>query len=84
LTVTIERAKKDFGELAHTVSRTSQRVKVRGMNPSVYIISQAQIDGIIATAELSTIPGMVESLKKARHAPREEYVSYEDLNWDAV
>ena len=84
MTTTFTEAPEDLAELVDTVSRTRTHVKLRGRNSFAYLISQQEIDGMIATAELSAIPGMVESLKKARNAPREEYVQYKDLNWDAL
>ncbi|MCL1887498.1 MAG: type II toxin-antitoxin system prevent-host-death family antitoxin [Kiritimatiellaeota bacterium] len=84
MTLTIAKAKQNLDELVETVSNTRTRVKIRGKKNSVFLISQAELDGIIATAELSAIPGMVESILKARKAPPEEFVSLEDFDWDAL
>jgi len=84
MTVTIDKARQNLDELVATVSRTHKRVKLRGKTHSVYLVSQAEIDGIAATAELRAIPGMVESLLKSRATPVEECLPEEKFDWNAL
>ena len=46
--------------------------------------SQEELDGIIATAELRAIPGMVESILKARKTPLAECVREENFDWKTL
>ena len=82
--IPITKAKQNLDELVATVSRKHTRVKLCGKDTCAYLISQEELDGIIATAELSAIPGMLESIRKGHETPYEECVAEEDLDWNAV
>jgi len=43
--------------------------------------TQEELDGLKATAELSAIPGMKESLMKSRATPVEECLPEEEFDW---
>ena len=84
MTVSIDKARQNLDELVATVSRTHKRVKVRGKTHSVYLVSQTEIDGLTATAELSAIPGMKASLLKSRATPVEKCLPEEKFDWNAL
>jgi len=81
-TITLEKARQDFEGLFDRVCRTKKRVKIRDKRRYVYLISQEELDGIIATAELNAIPGMRESILEGGKEPLEDCISLEELGWE--
>jgi len=57
-------------------------MKLRGASGCfVYLVSQEEMDGLKATAELRAIPGMVESILAAGNAPDSEFIAEDDFVW---
>jgi len=87
MTMTLTKSQEDFGELVDTVSRTRQRVMLRGNTSCALLISldeMEEIESLIETAEIYAIPGLAESIIEGGKTPIEDCIREEDIDWDAI
>jgi len=84
-TISTKAAGEDLDALVSKVARSKKTVKLRdGLGCFIYLVSREELDGLKATAELSAIPGMKESLIKSRATPVEECLPEEEFDWNAL
>ena len=48
---------------------------------TVYLVSEEEYNSLIATVELTSVPGLAEQIKAASAAPDDEYTDAEELGW---
>jgi antitoxin YefM len=73
-------ARKDLYRLIDEVQKWSEVIEIRGPRSDAVLISAEEWRSIQETLYLSSIPGMVESIKEGMAAPLEECVT--ELDWD--
>ena len=78
--VTASTAKKDFSGLLDAVIESGEPVSIATDRGAAILVNQEEWSGLLETLYLQSIPGMVESINKARTAPASERL--EDIGWD--
>ena len=79
-TISTRAAGENLDALVGKIVRSKKTVKLRdGLGRFVYLVSQEELDGLKATAELRAIPNMVESILKASNAPDTEFIAEDEF-----
>ncbi|GHU57406.1 hypothetical protein AGMMS49975_22960 [Clostridia bacterium] len=69
-----------FGQLQNT-AKWSEPLTVTTKDGNVVILSERDYRDIMATLEISSVPGLAEQIKSAALSPIEDCVSEEDVDW---
>ena len=81
-TISTKAAGEDLDALVGKIARLRKTMKLRdGQGRFIYLVSQEELDGLKATAELRAIPGMVESILKAGNAPDSDFIAEDQFVW---
>lgn len=75
--ITPTEARKNLFSLIDEVYEKGE-VLIKGKNHNAILVSEQDWSGMQETLYLYSVPGMVESIKKAAAEPIEDGVSYED------
>lgn len=78
-TVTATEARKRLYKLMDEVNVTSEPVQITGRRGSAVLVSESDWRALEETVYLSSIPGMVDSIREGMATPLEECV--EELDW---
>ena len=81
-TISTTKAGLDLNYLVGRVARTRKTMKLRDdKGLFIYLVSQEELDGLKASAELRAIPGMVESILEAGNSLDSDFITEEDFVW---
>jgi hypothetical protein len=81
-TISTSAAVENLDGLVGRIVRSKKTVKLRdGLGRFVYLVSQEELDGLKATAELRAIPGMVEGILRDGNAPDAEFIAEDEFVW---
>ena len=78
--VTANIAQKEFYGILDTVIDHGESVSIATDKGAAIMINQEEWSGLLETIYLQSIPGMVDSIKKAQVAPASERL--ETIGWD--
>lgn len=78
---TAKEAKDNLSNLIDRVAENHQPITIKGENNEAVLISKEDWESIAETIYLNSIPGMVDSIKKASAEPLSEGTPLEELDW---
>ncbi|WP_026100920.1 type II toxin-antitoxin system Phd/YefM family antitoxin [Synechococcus sp. PCC 7336] len=79
--LTVREAGDNLSRLVDLVAEQHKPIAILGQQHEAILIAKQDWDAIQETLYLSSIPGMIESIKKAAAEPVEECVPLDDLDW---
>jgi len=79
-TVSITNARQDLYNIVNQTIEYSEPIQITSKKGNAIILSEEDWRAIQETIYLTSIPGLVSSIKKADEAPEEEWT--EDIGWD--
>ncbi len=77
--IPVSQARANIYSLMDETAQTHEPILITGKRNNVVMLSQEDWDAIEETLYLSSIPGMVSSVREAMEAPDSEYS--EDIEW---
>ena len=80
-TITASEARANIFRLMDEVAQTHQPVTITGRRTNAVLISEEDWRSIQETIYLSSIPGMVESIKEGINTPIEECIDADKIEW---
>ena len=80
-TTTITNFRKNVFEYVGNAIRYNDPVHVATKEGNAVVLSEEEYNGLMATVELMSVPGLAEQIKAASEAPDDEYVKAEELGW---
>lgn len=78
-TLTATQARKEIYRLLDEASETHEPIQITGKRSNAVLVSEESWHSIQETLYLTSIPGMVDSIKKGMNTPLEE--TNEELDW---
>jgi len=78
--ITANTARNDFDGLLYDVIELGESISIATDTGAAILINQEEWSGLQETIYLQSIPGLVDSINKAREAPASERL--EDIGWD--
>jgi len=78
-TLTATQARKEIYRLLDEASKTHEPIQITGKRSNAVLISEEDWRSIQETLYLTSIPGMVDSIKEGLNTPLEE--THEELDW---
>ena len=79
--ITASEARANIFRLMDEVAMTHQPITITGKRTNAVLISEEDWRSIQETIYLSSIPGMVESIKEGINTPIEECISADKIEW---
>ena len=79
--VSILEARERFEELLEQVNSGSLILITNNEGPNCYLVSENEYRSMMETIYLSSIPGLVESIRKEVNAPTDEMISKDNIDW---
>ena len=70
--ITADTARNDFDEILYDVIELGESISIATDTGAAILVSQEEWSGLQETIYLSSIPGMLESIREAREAPAGE------------
>lgn len=77
-------ARANLYRLIEQTNKTSKPVTITSAHGDAVLIGKADWDAIQETLYLSSIPGMVESIKAAAAEDESDAVGIDEVDWDAL
>lgn len=79
--INITKARQNLYKLVSEINDSHRPVLITGKNASAVLLSAEDWSAIAETLFLTSIPGMVESLKEGIDIPLEECISADEVDW---
>ena len=80
-TTTVTDFRKNIFEYVNNAIRNNDPVHVVTRTGSAVMMSEEEYNSLVATVELTSVPGLAEQIKAASAAPDDEYTDAEELGW---
>ena len=80
-TTTITNFRRNVFDLISNVIRYNDPVHITTKEGGAVVLSEDEYNGLMATVELMSVPGLPERIRAAADAPDEDYVDAEDIGW---
>ena len=78
---TVTNFRKNVFEYVSNAIRFNDPVQVTTKEGTAVLLSEEDYNGLLASVEIMSVPGMAERIIEAGKAPDDEYVDAEVLGW---
>ena len=78
---TVTNFRKNLFSYVSNAIRYNDPVQVTTKEGNAVLLSEEEYNGMLATLELMSVPGMVERINAAANEPDSEFVDAEEIGW---
>ena len=81
VTTTITNFRKDLSKYVSNVVRSKHPLQVITKEGNAILLSEEEYNGMLATMEIMSVPGMLERINAAANEPDSELVDAKTIDW---
>ena len=81
ITTTITNFRENLSKYVSNVIRSKDPMLVTTKEGNAILLSEEEYNGMLATMEIMSVPGMVERINAAANEPDSELVDAKEIDW---